>query len=74
LWLDAQVIGLSVKREKQGTGINITGTREINSAYPCPTSPYVIAKEETQDLITEIQTEALKYVDGKRRQQSLFDQ
>lgn len=74
LWLDAQVIGLSVKREEQGLGINITGTREINSAYPCPTSPYVIAKEETENLIKEIETEALKYVDGKRRQQSLFDQ
>ncbi len=71
LWLDAQVIGLSVKREKQGTGINITGTREINGAHPCPTSPYVIV---TEDLIREIETEALKYVDGNRRQQSLFDQ
>ncbi len=74
LWLDAQVIGLSVKREKQGTGINITGTREINGAHPCPTSPYVIAEEETENLIKEIEAEALKYVDGKRRQQSLFDQ
>lgn len=71
LWLDAQVIGLSVKREEQRTGINITGTREINGAHPCPTSPYVIV---TEDLIREIETEALKYVDGKRRQQSLFDQ
>jgi hypothetical protein len=70
-WTDAQVIGLSVKREKQGTGINITGTREINGAHPCPTSPYVIV---TEDLIREIETEALKYVDGNRRQQSLFDQ
>lgn len=74
LWLDAQVIGLSVKREEQGLGINITGTREINSAHPCPTSPYVIAEEETENLIKEIEAEALKYVDGKRRQQSLFDQ
>ena len=72
-WLDAQVIGLSVKRTEQGTGINITGTREINGGHPCPTSPYVIATEETEDLIGQIETEALKYVDGKRRQQNLLD-
>lgn len=73
IWLDAQVIGLSVKHDlEEGLGITITGKCEIDGGYPCPTSPYVIAKESTADLIREIETEALKYVDGARRQQSLF--
>lgn len=75
-WLDAQVIGLSIKHDlEEGLGITITGKAEINNSYPCPTSPYVIAKESTADLIEEIETEALKYVDGKRRfeQQNLLN-
>jgi len=73
IWLDAQVIGLSIKHDlEEGLGITITGKCEIDGGYPCPTSPYFIAKESTADLIREIETEALKYVDGARRQKSLF--
>ena len=70
-----QIIGVSLKHSESGIGITVTGKCEINGAYPCPTSPYVIVHEQTHNLIMELQQEAIKYLDGARRQQrqqSLF--
>jgi hypothetical protein len=67
-----QIIGVSLKHSESGIGITVTGKCEINGAYPCPTSPYVIVHEQTHDLIMELQKEGIKYLDGARRQQSLF--
>jgi hypothetical protein len=67
-----RIIGVSFKHSESGIGITVTGKCEINGAYPCPTSPYVIVHEQTHDLIMELQKEGIKYLDGARRQQSLF--
>lgn len=77
-WKPGKVIGLSIKPEsEEGPGITITGKCEVEIAdgksYACPTSPYIIAKEGTADLIREIEKEALKYIDGQRRQTNLLD-
>ena len=67
-----QIIGVSLKHSESGIGITVTGKCEINDAYPCPTSPYVIVHGQIYDLIINLQKEAIKYLDGARRQQSLF--
>jgi hypothetical protein len=67
-----QVIGVSVKHSESGIGITVTGKCEIDGAYPCPTSPYVIVKEQTEREVLKLQELALDYLDGARRQQSLF--
>ena len=69
-----QVIGVSVKHSENGIGITVTGKCEINGGYPCPTSPYVIVRDNTEQDILNLQKEAIKYLDGARfvKQQSLF--
>jgi hypothetical protein len=67
-----QIIGVSLKHSENGIGITVTGKCKINDAYPCPTSPYVIVHEQIYDLIINLQKEAIKYLDGARRQQALF--
>lgn len=72
-WEEGQVIGVSFKHTEDNIGITITGKCEINGSYPCPTSPYAIAQDNFDyNLVTALQQEAIAYLDGARRQLSLF--
>jgi hypothetical protein len=73
IWAEkGKVIGVSIKSTDDGLGITITGKCEINGYYACPTTPYFIAPEE--HLINDLMRQAIAYLDGARKQQSLFDQ
>lgn len=76
-WEEGQIIGMSIKHTDDGYGVTITGKCEIEGRYACPTTPYMILDDEGGNeyrLIEKVLSEAIAYLDGARRQTSLFGQ
>lgn len=69
------IIGISIKHIDDGYGITLTGKCEIEGRYACPTTPYMILEGgcPEYDLIKKVLGEAIAYLDGARRQKSIFD-
>ena len=75
-WEEGQIIGMSVKHTDEGYGVTITGKCEIEGRYACPTTPYMTIDDDSSDeyrLVEKAMREAIAYLDGARRQTSLFD-
>ncbi|HLO84827.1 MAG TPA: hypothetical protein VK203_07420 [Nostocaceae cyanobacterium] len=78
-WEEGEIIGVSFKHCDDGIGLTITAKCQIKERFACPTTPYISPDgvplfEGLQELMLNVITQAIWYIDGARRQGSILQQ